>query len=477
MAIPSIGPDPQRIEQLFRRQQAHHAVVKHTTAAARVAKLERLRAAILDRQEAIRAAIFKDFRKAATEVDLTELFPSLVEIKDAIRSLRTWMKPRRVATPLALLGTQSWVHDEPKGTVLIIGPWNYPFLLIISPLIAAIAAGNCAICKPSELTAHTSAVLVELLAAVFSEDEVAVVEGGPEQTQRLLAQPFDHFFFTGSTRVGRIVAQAAAHHLASATLELGGKSPAVIDDSADLPRTADRLAWAKFVNAGQTCIAPDYVLVSERRHDALVVELRRAIAALYGATDHDRRTSPDVCRVINDRNFARLKQMLDDTVKQGARVAVGGDSDAAERYLAPTVLTGVRPDAPVMAEEIFGPLLPIITYRALDEVPGFIAARPKPLALYVFAEDPRMADAIVQRTSAGGTCVNTAMLHFVNPNLPFGGVGASGTGNYHGHHGFTAFSHQRAVLRQGQVDTLKLMYPPYGPRVSRMVKWLFKLFA
>ena len=477
MATPSTRPDDPRIEQLFHKQRAHHAQVKRAPAEARVAKLELLRAAIVKREAAIRDAMFKDFRKSATEVDLTELYPSLVEIKDAIGSLHKWMKPQRVPTPMALLGTQSWVQYEPRGVVLIIGPWNYPFQLVIAPLVAAIAAGNCVICKPSELTEHTSALLAELIGATFSDDEVAVVEGGPAETQRLLALPFDHFFFTGSTRVGRIVAEAAAKHLATTTLELGGKSPAVVDDSADLATTANRLVWGKFVNAGQTCIAPDYVLVSEQRRAALVDELRRSIAAMYGASDDDRRKSPDLCRIINARNFDRLKKMLDDSVGQGARVEVGGGSDAGERYIAPTVLSNVSLDAPVMAEEIFGPILPIVTYKKLEEVPPFITARDKPLALYVFGTDQRAIDSVIDNTTAGGSCVNNAMIHFANPNLPFGGVGASGSGSYHGMYGFKAFSHERAVLRQGRVDVLKSVYPPYGPKVTRMVKWMFKLFA
>jgi aldehyde dehydrogenase (NAD+) len=476
MATPSIHPDSS-IEQLFHKQRANQAAVKRASADQRIAKLKRLRAAIVEREPAIREAIYKDFRKSATEVDLTEIFASLVEIKDAIHSLAGWMKPQRVTTPMSLLGTRSWVHHEPKGVVLIIGPWNYPFQLVIAPLVAAVAAGNCVVCKPSELTVHTAKILAELIAAVFPPEEVAVVEGGPDETQRLLALPFDHYFFTGSTRVGKIVAEAAAKHLASTTLELGGKSPAVIDDSADLAKAANRLVWGKMVNGGQTCIAPDYVLVSERRQAELVAELRRSIGEMYGATEEARRKSPDLCRIINGRNFDRLKKMLDDSVSQGAKVEIGGDSDAAERFIAPTVLTNVKPDAPVMAEEIFGPILPILTYKSLDEVPAFITARDKPLALYVFASDQRAIDTVIDNTSAGGTCINNTLIHFANPNLPFGGVGPSGTGNYHGYYGFKAFSHERAVLQQGRADVLKTVYPPYGPKVSKMVTWMFKLFA
>lgn len=467
----------ERIEQLFAAQQRNQARVKRSTASERIAKLNRLRDAIVAREGAICDAIYKDFRKSATEVELTEIYASLVELKDATSSLHKWMKPDRVSTPLALFGTKSWIHYEPKGVVLIIGPWNYPFQLVIAPLVAAIAAGNCVVCKPSELTPHTSALLAELIAAVFPPEEVTVVEGGPAETQRLLALPFDHFFFTGSTRVGKIVAEAAAKHLASTTLELGGKSPAVIDDSADLPTAADRLVWGKFVNAGQTCIAPDYVLVSKRRQAALVDELRRSISHMYGATAEARRASPDLARVINARNFERLTSLLDGTVAQGAKVEIGGETDAAERYIAPTVLSGVRPDAPVMGEEIFGPILPILTYDTLDEVPRFITERDKPLALYVFGKEQHAIDAVIDQTTAGGTCINTTVLHFANPNLPFGGVGASGLGSYHGVFGFRAFSHARAVLRQGSPDVLKSGYPPYGPKTTKLLRMLKKLFT
>jgi aldehyde dehydrogenase (NAD+) len=479
-AVPPPAPSDDRddrIGRLYRKQRANQAAVKRTTADERIAKLKRLRAAILEREPAIREALHEDFRKSGAEVEVTEIYPALVEIKDAIHSLKKWMKPQRVATPLALFGTRSWVHSEPKGVVLIIAPWNYPFQLAIAPLIAAVAAGNCAIVKPSELTTHTSALLAELLGAVFAEDEVAVVEGGPAETQRLLALPFDHFFFTGSTRVGRIVAEAAARHLASTTLELGGKSPTIIHDSADLGVAADRIVWGKFVNAGQTCIAPDYVLVPTALEKPLVAELRRSIATMYGASEDDRRASPDLCRVINDRNYERLTRMLDDTVAGGAKIEVGGGRDPGERYIAPTVLTGVSADSAVMAEEIFGPILPVLTYQKLDEATAFVTARDKPLALYVFAEDSAAIDRVIDETTAGGTSVNNAVVHFANSNLPFGGVGPSGLGSYHGVFGFQAFSHQRAVLQQGRLDMLKSIYPPYGPKVARMVAFMRKLFT
>ncbi|MGE5182457.1 MAG: aldehyde dehydrogenase family protein [Acidobacteriota bacterium] len=477
MAAPAVPTPDLRIAELFERQRANQAAVKRTTAGQRVAKLERLRDAILARERDIQEALAADFKKPPLEADITEIVPTLMEIKEATRHLHRWMQPQKVKTPASLVGTHSAVLYEPKGVVLIIGPWNYPFQLAIAPLVAAIAAGNCAVVKPSELTVHTSRLIAELLGSLFADDEVAVLEGDGAIAQQLFALPFDHFFFTGSTRVGRIVAEAAARHLASATLELGGKSPTVVDDSADIATAARRIAWGKFVNSGQTCIAPDYVLVSEHRERALVDALRTSIEELYGASEADRRQSPDLARVINTRNYERLTKLLDETVLQGARVEIGGEVDAGERYISPTVLTGVRPDAPVMSEEIFGPILPVLTYKSFDEVVPFITARDKPLALYVFGDNPHRVDQVIAGTTAGGTCVNNTLVHFANHNLPFGGVGPSGTGNYHGVYGFKAFSHERAVLWQGRLDLLRQIQPPYGPKVKRVVSWMRRLFT
>jgi len=471
----SVKPD--RIHDLFTRQRANQATVKRSSANARIAKLKKLRDAILAREPAIRDALAKDFRKAPMETEITEILPCLIEIKEAIGHLHDWMRPHRVSTPMSMFGTKSHVHYEPRGVVLIVGPWNYPFQLLVAPLIAAVAAGNCAIVKPSEMTPHTSALLVEIVGAVFGEDEVAVVEGDHLVAQELFALPFDHFFFTGSTKVGRIVAEAAARHLATSTLELGGKSPAIVDETADIASTAKRLVWGKFVNAGQTCIAPDYILVDERRQDALVDQLRTSIEAMYGTTEDARRASADYCRIINGRNFDRLKKLLDDSVAGGAKVAFGGATDAAERYIAPTILTGVRPDSAVMSEEIFGPILPILTYKSFDEVAPFVTSRDKPLALYVFSESDDRIDSVIANTTAGGTCINNTVIHFANHNLPFGGVGASGNGNYHGFWGFKTFSHERAVLRQGRIDMLKQIYPAYGGNVARVVSFMRKLFT
>jgi aldehyde dehydrogenase (NAD+) len=386
------------------------------------------------------------------------------------------MRPRKVKGGVAMTGTKSELRREPLGVVLIIAPWNYPFSLLINPLVAAIAAGNCVILKPSEKTPATSALLARLIGDLYAPDEVAVVEGGAAVGAALLELPFDHFFFTGGPTVGRKVAEAAARHLSGCTLELGGKSPAIVDASADLKATAERLVWGKFVNGGQTCIAPDYVHVHASRKDALLAELKAAIARFYGESEEARAASPDFSRIVDDGGFRRLNGLLEGSVAAGAKVEVGGRTDAGSRYLAPTVLSGVRPEMPVMKEEIFGPLLPVLTYEQDDEVLQLIRRNGKPLALYVFSKDRAAVERWLARTTAGGTSVNTTLLHIFNPNLPFGGVGGSGQGSYHGEFGFRTFSHERGVLRQRKPDLSTGFFPPYTAKKARMARLLSRLF-
>jgi aldehyde dehydrogenase (NAD+) len=363
-----------------------------------------------------------DFRKSAAEFEITEIQIVLGEISHAIRHLRRWMRPRRVPTPPLLKGTTGRVRCEPRGQVLILAPWNYPFQLLFGPLVSAVAAGNVAIVRPSEKVPATAAAMARILADAFPEDEVAMVAGGIETADALLELPFDHIFFTGSTAVGRKVMHAAAEHLASVTLELGGKSPAIVDRSADVGQAAERIVWGKMVNAGQTCVAPDYVLVHEADAPAFLAAARDTVGRFY----------------------------------------------ADERYIAPTVLSNVRADAPVMREEIFGPILPVLTVRSTDEALAFVNARPKPLALYLFSRDGGTTERVLRGTTAGGTIVNHVICHLANPDLPFGGVGESGQGSYHGLAGFRAFSHERAVLHAGRWSLAPLYYPPYGPRMRRI---------
>ena len=463
------------IRRVFHAQQAYRPTARSADARQRHAKIERIRRVMLDRRDDIREALYADFKKAPEEVDLTEVKVVTEFASFAQKHLERWMKPERVGTPLTFLGTQSEIYYEPKGVVLIISPWNYPFTLTFGPLISALAAGNCAILKPSEFTPNSSRLMREIVAERFDEREVALFEGGKDVAQTLLDQPFDHIYFTGSPAVGKIVMKAAAEHLASVTLELGGKSPAVVDETADIEDVAQKIAWGKFTNAGQTCIAPDYVLVHEQAHGALVNALQRNIRTFYGMTDADRRSTPDYARIVNSKHYQRLKDLYMDALERGSATAIGGDGDSDDNYIAPTLLTDVPPDAAVMEEEIFGPLLPILRYRTLDEAIDLINSKPNPLALYLFTDSPGTEQAILNRTTAGGTCINDTLLHFFNPNLPFGGAGHSGIGKGNGYFGFKEFSNERAVLRRKTGSAfLKQLYPPYGPKTRKVIDWLVR---
>jgi len=469
-------PDAAELRRVYELQLAHRWTMAATTAAERCARLVRLRDALWARREDVQRALQDDFGKHPAEADLTEIVPCIAEINHTIKHLARWMKPQRVRTPKMLLGTRSEIRREPKGLVLILSPWNYPVNLLINPLVASVAAGNCTIIKPSSKVPQTAALARTLIADVFPEEEVAVIEGSAAVADALLELRFDHIFFTGSPRVGAHVMAAAAKHLTPVTLELGGKSPVIVDETADIPRAAERILWGKFINAGQTCVAPDYLLIHESRRAEFLAEAERVITERYGTDGEARRQCPSFCRLVSQSHQLSLTKLLAETVASGARVAFGGEGDTAGRYLEPTLLVDVAPDAPIMAEEIFGPILPILTFTALDEALALIHAREKPLALYVFSRDEANIERVLSRTTAGGTAVNTVVLHLTNPNLPFGGVGQSGMGSYHGLFGFRSLSHERAVLRQGRVDTLKTFYPPYTDRMAGQIvkakRWL-----
>ena len=469
---------PEGVREAFDRLRARRWDVARRGAKERLARLEKLKALIVARREALADAIHADFGKPRAEVEATEVMPVLQELAHVLKHLKGWMKPRKVTTPLLLTGTSSHVQYEARGVVLVVAPWNYPFSLLVSPLVAAVAAGNTVLCKPSEKTPNTARFLAELLRDAFPEDEVAVVEGGPEVGEALLRLPFDHFFYTGGPRVGRRVMEAAAKHLAGVTLELGGKSPVIIDATADVETTAERVVWGKFLNAGQTCIAPDHVWVHASKEEALLAAMKAALERFYGKSEEARRASLDFCRMVDDGAFQRVRGLMDRTVTAGARVVTGGGVEADTRYIAPTVLADVTPDAPIMEEEIFGPVLPVLRYESLDDVVAQVRAGGKPLALYVFSQDEATVERLLRETSAGGTCINTVVLHNVNPNLPFGGVGQSGVGAYHGETGFRTFSHERAVLRQGRTSLLHLFFPPYNTgkaqKLARLASRLFE---
>ncbi|MCP3101010.1 aldehyde dehydrogenase family protein [Myxococcus sp. K15C18031901] len=467
---------PRGLQEAFDRLRARRWDVAERGPAERLERLEKLKALILGRRDALAEALHADFRKPGAEVEATEVLPVLQELEHVRKHLKGWMKARKVATPLMLAGTSSHVRAEPRGTVLVMAPWNYPFNLLVSPLVAAVAAGNTVMCKPSEKTPRTTRFLADLIRDAFPEDEVVLVEGGAEVGEALLRLPFDHFFFTGGPRVGRRVMEAAARHLAGVTLELGGKSPAVVDVTADIDAAAERIAWGKYLNGGQTCIAPDHVWVHASREEALLAALKASLERFYGRSEEARRASPDFCRMVDDGAFARVRGLLDRTVAAGARVVAGGGVDAETRFIAPTVLADVAPDAPIMEEEIFGPVLPVLRYESLDEVVSHVRAGGKPLALYVFGKDDATVERLLRQTSAGGSCVNTVVLHNANPHLPFGGVGASGLGAYHGETGFRTFSHERAVLRQGRTSLAHLLFPPYTDKARRLARLASRLF-
>jgi aldehyde dehydrogenase (NAD+) len=460
------------IDQLFARQLPTSLALRKSTAAQRIAKLQRFADALLARRETWYEAFAKDFSKPPAEVESTELLPVIEEVRHAVAHLRRWMKPVRVRATWLTLGTHSHVQAQPRGRCLILGPWNYPVNTVLCPLVSAIAAGNTLIVKPSELTPEVSRVVGELIAEVFSPDEVVVVPGGVPTAQHLLSLPFDHIFFTGSPAVGKMVMKAAAEHLTSVTLELGGQSPVVVDATADLQRAAEVVMWGKLINLGQSCVAPDHVYVHRSVRQAFVQACAEVVRARFGADARQQQGSPDLARIINARHTGRISELVSQAEAVGATVALGGATDHAQRFIPPTLLTDLPPQAAILGEEIFGPVLPIVDYEQLDEVIARINAQPKPLAMYIWSKDASTQRRLLEETSSGGVCVNHCMLHYVHGGLPFGGVNNSGIGNSHGVYGFRAFSHERAVLKGGPVMAARFMFPPYTPFKGKLMRAL-----
>ncbi|SFQ67184.1 aldehyde dehydrogenase family protein [Hymenobacter arizonensis] len=443
--------------------------------AERRARLQKLHDWLHANRSAIHEALHLDFRKPAAETDMTEIWTSLVELKHTMKHLKQWMAPRPVGTSMALLGTRSWVQVEPKGVVLIISPWNYPFYLAVGPLISAIAAGNSVLIKPAEQTPATSALLERICQELYRPEEVTLVQGDKEIATDLLKLPWDHIFFTGSPEVGKIVMRAAAQHLSGLTLELGGKNPAVVDDTANLRDAAEKIIWGKFLNNGQTCVAPDYLLVQESVQPELLKELSAAIQRAYNPDGAGIQQSESLARIVNQHHFARLAGLLEDAQTRGATVAAGGAVDASQNYIEPTLLTNVPAGARILEEEIFGPLLPVLTFKSLSETTEYVNARLKPLAQYVFTNSAENRRYLLANISAGGAGINETVLHFAHPELPTGGVGNSGLGKAHGHSGFLAFSNEKGVMRQRVGFTgIKAMYPPYTPKVRKLIELLVK---
>lgn len=462
----------QKLQAVFNAQQSHTKIIKQSTCKDRLKKIERLQYLLEhDYRDRFCEALYRDLKKPVVETDLTEIYPVIKEIKYVKRHLRSWMRKHYVSTPLVLLGSQSYTLYEPKGVCLIMSPWNFPINLTLTPLVSAIAAGNTVIIKPSEMSEHTSEVLGQLIAEVFEEKEVFLVQGGVDVAEQLLKLPFNHMFFTGSPVVGKIVMKAAAEHLSSVTLELGGKSPVVIDESAHLKRAVSRLVHSKFINTGQTCIAPDYVFIHQNIYSNFVNLFKSEIEKLY---TKDSKFSSDYGRVINLKHFNRLNEILEDL--DNDEVLVRGDNEQSQLYVAPTLVTSKQLDSKVQNEEIFGPLLAVYPYENLDDVITYINAKERPLALYVFSTNNKQINRLISETTSGGTCINHCLLHYMNSELPFGGVNNSGIGKSHGKYGFEAFSNKRAVLRQFTWSTVDLIKPPYTNLMSRLARLTVKWF-
>lgn len=448
----------------FERLQQSFELGKTKTYAWRKAQLEALQRMLTDNEEAFVNALYTDLGKSETEAFITEIGFLLNDIKHAKKHLRRWMKTQKVSTPLLAQPARSYLRPEPLGTVLIIGAWNYPIQLTLAPYIAALTAGNCAVLKPSELSPASSALMSSLIPKYLDGDAVAVVEGGKDVASELLSLPFDHIFYTGGEVVGKIVMEAAAKHLTPVTLELGGKSPCVVDANTDIATTARRIVWGKWTNAGQTCIAPDYVLVERSCANALIDKLSKEIARQFG--DHPLQ-SKDYGRIVNARHLARLKQYM-----SGHNIVVGGQVDEAQLKLAPTVILNPDIDTPVMGEEIFGPVLPVIEVSSVGEAIDFIKRRHKPLAAYLFSESQATQQQFVDEVSGGSVCINDTMMFMSNPQLPFGGVGHSGMGRYHGKFGFDTFSHQKSVMKRSFWFDIAVRYAPASARKRFLLKKL-----
>ncbi len=457
---PIFDTPAEQMQATFDVQLPKALSLRSSAAAQRIERIKALREALLAQREALYAAFAQDMRKSKAEVEATELLPVLDEMRHAIGSLKGWMKPKRVWPTSTSLGLKARIHYQSRGRVLIIAPWNYPLNLCLGPLVSALAAGNTAILKPSEMTPHVSALVGKLIASVFDSSEVALFEGAMATSQALLALPFDHIFFTGSPAVGKLVMAAAAKNLTSVTLELGGKSPTVVDESANIAMAAENIMWGKFINSGQTCIAPDYVYVHASVKDAFVQECLKALDKMYGP-EGSRAANPDLTHIVNQRHTQRLAGILEDAKQRGARVLVGGQVDEEAHFIAPTLIEGATAESRILNEEIFGPLLPITPYTDVQTVISHINAQPKPLAIYVYSTDRERTERLLRETSSGGACINHCMVHYAHGNLPFGGVNNSGIGSGHGYFGFKAFSHERAVLTGGWLRTEKWFAPPF----------------
>ena len=462
-----------QIDDVFARQQCYALELRKSDCKQRLAVLDRFEQAFRESEEKIYQSAADDFSKPQAEVDMSEIMAVLAELKHVRKNLKKWMKPISVMPTASMIGTSSKIVKEPKGVTLVVSPWNYPFNLTFGPMIWSIAAGNTVIIKPSEMTPNMSAVIADIVERAFRPEEVSLFQGEADVASYLTALPFDHIFFTGSPAVGKQVMAAAAKNLTSVTLELGGKSPVIVDKSVNIKKAVQSIAWGKFSNNGQTCIAPDYLYVHESVKDQFVSELTACVEKQYGL-GNNAKDNGDYCKVVNTSHYNRINRLLDDAKSQGGKLITGGQIDDAGRFIAPTLIEGMASDSAIMEEEIFGPLLPVITFSNIEEVIDVVNSKPKPLALYIYSTDKRNIDKVLCETSAGDTCVNQTMMHFLHHNLPFGGVNNSGIGKSGGVWGFNAFTHERSVLND-KFSSASMLHPPYTPKVRKLIKMAIKM--
>lgn len=467
---PSIQEETQRI---FDLQSIHKTTLRQTTAKERKIKLQKIITYIDDpkNMDQLCEAFEKDLKKPRAEVLLSETLILRQHIRFICKNINRWMYPQRRSGGLANVGTSSYLLAEPKGVCLLLSPWNYPFQLTLMPLAYAIAAGNAVIVKPSEMAPEVSRFMTRMMRSLFPEKEIAFLEGGVEMAQALLKLPFNHIYFTGSPQVGKIVMAAAAQHLSSVTLELGGKSPAIIDRGVDLKKVAQKTAWGKFLNNGQSCISPDYLLIHRDDRSTFVAAFTQQIKLFFQSQSDDIQQDPSYGRIVNPKNTKRIQQLIQDAVDKGAKIAYGGQVEVADRYIEPTILVDVTMDMQIMQEEIFGPVLPIVTYDKLEDCLAIIQQNPYPLSAYLQSNSLKNQRWFMDQVQAGGMVINDYMLGFGNPNLPFGGMNTSGVGRSFGHQGFLEFSNEKGVIKR-QFSNLNFVFPPYGKKVIQALKVL-----
>ena len=454
----------EEVTVIFNNLKSNEQNIRNRSISERKKKIKYFHDTMLSMKEEIQEALYKDLKRNATEVNLTEVWVVLSECRYILRKLKSWTKPKKVKHGLTYIGSKSYVHKEPKGTVLIMSPWNYPIFLSLHPLLSAVAAGNCVILKPSETTTHSLQVIKKLVNLCFEPNDVIVMDGGHETTANLLKLPFNHIFFTGSPNIGKTIMAEAAKNLTPVTLELGGKSPVVVDETAHIKTAATRIVWGKFLNAGQTCVAPDYVYVHESIKDKFIEEAIQAVKKMYGNEPSDWVTSTSYARIISERHTSRLHDLIQKSMQEGASLDTGGECKLEDKYIAPTILSKVTSKHTIMQDEIFGPILPILTYNNISDVLKDINSRPLPLAFYIFSRKNKNIKHILANTKAGGGCINDTILHVSQHKLPFGGIGNSGMGKSNGIYGFEVFTNLRSTVYQSiWLRMANLVQAPYTP--------------